>query len=287
MNLLQGLEKFGLEEMDTSHLFEDEKKERKDTASDGKKEAVHTETEFLLDKTVRCPVCDNVFRTRMVKTGRVKRMEPDADLRPRFQYIDTNKYDVTSCAKCGYTAMNRYFAHLSTGQIKMIEEGVRRKFKPQTTVQKKDAPIEPYTYEQAIERYKLALYNTLVKKGKNSEKAYECLKLSWLYRGWAEELSAEEPKNADKIAACKKEEDAYYAQAYDGFLKAIASESFPMCGMEESTVNLLIANMAYKLEKYDIASRFVSTILTSHAASRVAKDRAMNLKEQLVAKIHK
>ena len=41
----------------------------------------------------------------------------------------------------------------------------------------------PYSYEKAIERYKLALYNTLVKKGKNSEKAYECLKISWLYRG--------------------------------------------------------------------------------------------------------
>ena len=72
-----------------------------------------------------------VFRTRMVKTGRVKRMEPDFDLRPRFQYIDTNKYDVSSCPQCGYTAMNRYFTHLSTGQVKMIEEGVCHKFKGQ------------------------------------------------------------------------------------------------------------------------------------------------------------
>lgn len=152
-----------------------------------KKEPVHSETEFLLDKSIRCPVCDNVFRTRMVKTGRVKRMEPDFDLRPRFQYIDTNKYDVSSCPQCGYTAMNRYFTHLSTGQVKMIEEGVCHKFKGQK--QPKEEPMEPYSYEKAIERYKLALYNTLVKKGKNSEKAYECLKISWLYRGWIEELS--------------------------------------------------------------------------------------------------
>ena len=48
-----------------------------------------------------------------------------------------------------------------------------------------------------------------------------------------------------------------------------------MCGMEESTVNLLMANMAYKLGKVDIASRFISMILTSQAASRVAKDRAI------------
>ena len=169
-------------------------------------------------------------------------MEPDFDLRPRFQYIDTNKYDVSSCPQCGYTAMNRYFTHLSTGQVKMIEEGVCHKFKGQK--QPKEEPMEPYSYEKAIERYKLALYNTLVKKGKNSE------------------------------------------QAYEGFLKAIASENFPMCGMEESTVNLLMANIAYKLGKVDIASRFISMILTSQAASRVAKDRAMLLKEEIIAKLH-
>ena len=97
MNLLSGLEKFGLDQMDTDHLFEEEKSDtpaRKAPEPVPKKEPVHSETEFLLDKSIRCPVCDNVFRTRMVKTGRVKRMEPDFDLRPRFQYIDTNKYDV-------------------------------------------------------------------------------------------------------------------------------------------------------------------------------------------------
>lgn len=113
-----------------------------------KKEPVHSETEFLLDKSIRCPVCDNVFRTRMVKTGRVKRMEPDFDLRPRFQYIDTNKYDVSSCPQCGYTAMNRYFTHLSTGQVKMIEEGVCHKFKGQK--QPKEEPMEPYSYEKPL-----------------------------------------------------------------------------------------------------------------------------------------
>ena len=287
MNLLSGLEKFGLDHMDTDHLFEEEAKEEvveQKPQEPEKKEPVHTEEEFLLDKTIRCPVCDHVFRSRMVKTGRVKRMEPDFDLRPRFAFIDTIKYDVSSCPKCGYTAMNRYFSHLSKGQIKMIEEGVCSKFKPEPS--QGEEPMEAYSYEKAIERYKLALYNTLVKKGKNSEKAYECLKLSWLYRGWVEELSAAEPKNEELLKECRKEEETYYAQAYEGFIKAIASENFPMCGMEESTVNLLMANMAYKLGKVDIASKFVAMILTSQAASRVAKDRAYQLKEDIIAKLH-
>ena len=282
MNLLEGLEKFGLAHMDTEHIFEDEKKE--ETVAQEKpvvKEEVHTEKEFLLEKSVRCPVCDMVFKTKMVKTGRVKRLEPDFDLRPRFQYIDTNKYDISSCPKCGYTAMNRYFAHLSSGQIKMIDEGVRRKFKPT-----KEPEPEMYTYDEAVERYKLALYNTLVKKGKASEKAFECLKISWLYRGKTEELTAAAEKDEKAIEESKKEEMLYYAQAYEGFIKAIASESFPMCGMEESTINLLVGSMAFKLEKYDIASRFVSMVLTSHAAGRSAKDRAMDMKEQIIKQLH-
>ena len=174
MNLLEGLEKFGLDQMDTEHIFEDEKKEEVPAKPQATvKEEVHSEKEFLLEKSIRCPVCDAVFKTKMVKTGRVKRLEPDFDLRPRFQYIDTNKYDVSSCPKCGYTAMNRYFSHLSSGQIKMIDEGVRRKFKRTNLVEP-----EEYSYDEAIDRYKLALYNTIVKKGKTSEKAFECLKIS-------------------------------------------------------------------------------------------------------------
>ena len=282
MNLLEGLEKFGLDKMDTEHIFEEEKKEVAPAKPQATvKEEVHSEKEFLLEKSIRCPVCDTVFKTKMVKTGRVKRLEPDFDLRPRFQYIDTNKYDVSSCPKCGYTAMNRYFSHLSSAQIKMIDEGVRRKFKQTNLVEP-----EEYSYEEAIERYKLALYNTLVKKGKASEKAFECLKISWLYRGRKEELMASADKDANMIAESQKEETLYYEQAYDGFLKAIASESFPMCGMEESTINLLVASMAFQLKKYDIASRFVSLVLTSHAAGRSAKERAMDMKENIIKQLH-
>lgn len=282
MNLLEGLEKFGLDQMDTEHIFEDEKKEEVPAKPQAiVKEEVHSEKEFLLEKSIRCPVCDTVFKTKMVKTGRVKRLEPDFDLRPRFQYIDTNKYDVSSCPKCGYTAMNRYFSHLSSGQIKMIDEGVRRKFKQTNLVEP-----EEYSYDEAIDRYKLALYSTIVKKGKTSEKAFECLKISWLYRGKNEELMASSDKDAKAIKESQKEEQVYYAQAYDGFLKAIASEAFPMCGMEESTINLLVASMAFKLQKYDIASRFVSLVLTSHAAGRSAKERAMDLKEDIIKQLH-
>ncbi len=84
-----------------------------------------------MTSTVRCPVCDKEFKTKMVKAGKVKRLEPDADLRPRQQYVDSLKYDVASCPNCGYTSLNRYFEHITMGQIKLIKEQISRNFHPQ------------------------------------------------------------------------------------------------------------------------------------------------------------
>jgi hypothetical protein len=284
MNIFEGLEKFGLNVSGQTDLFGDEKKNADASKGQGEnKETEWSENDFLLDKTVKCTVCDHSFKMRAAKTSKLRRMEPDSDLRPRFQYIDTIKYDVVSCPYCGYSAMTRYFEHLSTLQIKLIRENVGAKFTATAT----DAP-EIYDYDYAIDRYKLALLNTIVKKGKTSEKAYTCLKLAWLCRGKAEELITKGAvPESETIKKCKEEEMAYYAQAYEGFGKAVESEMFPICGMDQNTVDLLMAEMAFKLGKNNEASRFVSRLLLSRNAGSNLKKRAEDLKEELVAKAKK
>ena len=75
------------------------------------------ETDFLLLKSVTCPICESKFKTPAIKSGKMRRMEPDLDLRPRFEGIDVNKYDVISCPKCGYTALNRYYGRMASVQV--------------------------------------------------------------------------------------------------------------------------------------------------------------------------
>ena len=286
-NLLSGLGKFGLDEGAANNLFEDENVVKKQNADGSitKEIAKPKEEDFLLLKVVRCPICDGTFRTIQIKSGRAKRKEPDLDLRPRFEYIDTNKYDVASCPKCGFTAMHRYFGPFSSLQTKLIKEGVCSKFKTPPT--KEITEVKTYSYDEAIELFKLALYTTIAKKGANSEKAYECLKIAWLLRGKIEELAVDKEQNKDAIIAAQKEYVTFYTQAFDGLVKAMASESYPICGMDQSTVDLLIAAMAFNLGKYEYSSRFVSSLIVSKTASANIKKRAHELKEKIIEKIKK
>ncbi len=282
MNLFEGLEKFGLQAQNVGSLFEEEKKTA--TEADGSAEPIEeipTEDEFLLEKSVRCPVCDKVFRAKMVKSGRVKRLEPDQDLRPRFQYIDTNKYDTLSCPHCGYTAISRYFEYLSAIQLKLIKEQICANFKPVG-----EEP-EVFDYDYAIGRYKLALYTTIVKKGKTSEKAYTCLKIAWLFRGKAESLDTEAPDYEVILKTCKEQEELFYQQAYEGFMKAVSNEMFPICGMDQTIMDYLLAYMSAHFKRYDVASKCISNILGSVTAQNKTKERARDLKEQIVAEIRK
>lgn len=284
MNLFSGLEKFGLEAKESMQLFEEGKRENakreQEKEEKAKEKIIPSETEFLLLKTVRCKVCDSVFKTKVVKSGKARRLQPDKDLRPRFQYIDTLKYDVISCPECGYAALVRDFDRITPTQARFVREQISSRF------HKSNEPeTETYSYDTAIARCKLALLNSAVKRGKESEKAYACLKIAWLYRGKADTIGNGTPEEKAAKAACQKEEETFYLQAYEGFIKAISQEMFPIYGMDESTMDYLLAYMSFHFKKYEMASKCLGNVLTSRTASRRLKDMALDLKEEIVLQI--
>lgn len=267
--ILSGLESFGLGGLEGMSLFGDDKK--KDEA--GKPVApVITEKDFLLDKTTTCPLCDTEFKARMVKGGKAKLVGTDKDLRPKYQELDIVKYDVIMCPCCGYTALSRYFPTLMDGQRKLIKEKISMTFKANNEYH------EIYTYDEALDRYKMALVNAIVKGAKASEKAYICLKSSWILRGKSEEIGASNPEYA-KVKAMEAE---YTKNAYEGFVTAVEKENFPMCGMDETTVNYLIAVLGIETKHFDVAQKMIATILQSQTANPRIKDKARELKEDVL-----
>lgn len=292
MSLLSGLEEFGIKaEIDgepatgerlTYRPSKPGTQEEAEAEEKRMQESRAKEKELLLKRTARCPVCESEFKYLDIKSGRARRIGSDMDLRPKFQGIDSLKYNFVSCPKCGYSALQNYFGHLSSLQIKLLKESICNNYKPKQSSQSD----EFFTaYEDAVDYYKLAYYNTVVKRGAASEKAYTCLRTAWTLRGWRESITDETEEAAAFKKRCEAEEMEFYQKAFDGFLEAISSEMPPICGMDEPTLDFLVASMAFKLGKYDVASKTVSSILTSRTASSKIKDRALDLKSTIVEAI--
>lgn len=273
MGLFAGLEQFGLGKLEGMEVYEEEGKKKEEAGKTVEHQL--TEEDLLFDKTFTCPVCDTEFHSKMIRTGKVKLLSADTDLRPKYQLVDSLKYDALVCPKCGYAALSRFFKYMMPAQSKLIHDNISKNF----------SGLKPtgntYTYDDAILRHQLALANTVVKKAKASEKAYTCLKMAWLYRGKAEELPKDTPDYEKVVAELKKTETELLANAYDGFMTAFSREAFPMCGMDELTVTYLIAELARRTGKYEESSRWISKVLTSRQANERIKNRARDIKELL------
>lgn len=228
------------------------------------------EQDFLFDKSYTCPVCEKAFKSKTVRSGKARMLGTDQDLRPRFEGVDSLKYDAIVCPNCGYAALSRYFDFLVAIQKKNIQDKICANYKAQP----KDEPY--YTYDEAINRHKLALLSATVKGTKDSEKAYTCLKIAWLYRGASETTPA-----GEKYEEYLKQEENFLRSAFDGFQSARMTEEAPMCGMDEMTVDYLISALALHFKEYSTAMSLLSGIITSTSATSRMKDKARDLKEEV------
>ncbi len=274
--ILSGLEAFGLGNLSNMEVYEKEAEKEKKAAETVAQHKV-TEEELIFDKTYTCPVCDKIFKAKNVKAGKVKLIAMDSDLRPKYQGMDSLKYDAVACPNCGYTALNRFFNYMTSVQAKLIRENISQNFRglPQEG--------EIYSYDEAIARHKLALVNTIVKRSKLSEKAYTCLKTAWLIRGKCETMPAETTDYVNVKKELQAEENEFLKNAYEGFQEAFSKEMFPMCGMDENTCTYLVGELARRLGHYEEASRWISKVLIARDANERIKAKAREAKELIAA----
>ncbi|MCR5273568.1 MAG: DUF2225 domain-containing protein [Lachnospiraceae bacterium] len=290
MSIFSGLELFGVKTEEKKDIFKNddsEMKKRKELEEKAAKEreknkqVFKEEKDYLLQKEIGCPVCQKKFKTLVVRDAKLRRKEPDYDLRPRFMHIDTLKYDVVSCPYCGYTALSRYFSGLTKGQIMLVKENISKDFRMQD-----DVLPETYDYATAIMRTKLALYNAVVKRGKTSERAYACLKARWLYRDYIEQKKNDGETDFIELDNMKSEMLEFSKEAYEGLQQAMVQEPFPICGMDQNTLEYLLACLGLELKDYTHAARFLSDVITSKSSDKRLKDRALDVKDKLLAEVN-
>ncbi len=275
MSLLSGLSSMGLGKLEEADLYSEQKSGGGAKPGQARAEKPFDENEVLFDKGAECPVCDKRFSYRAVKTGKARPAGQDQDLRPKYEKFDPLKYDVIVCPHCGYAALSKYHGRLPSAQVKLVKEGIFGK-----VYGLENNPI--FTYDDAIRRYKLAIACCIVKKARDSEKAYCCLKLGWVIRGKKETLPKDIADYEDEIGKLVKDENEALRMAFEGFVNARQKENFPIAGMDETTLDYLLAVLAARFERFDVAQKLIAGILLSRTANNRIKDRARDLKDQVL-----
>ena len=231
-----------------------------------------SDTQYLMVKTMECPCCGIDFDTYAVRAGKITPAGQDDDLRPRFNEIDPLKYDVIMCPICGYSSLVKNFESATS----VFKEKIREHVSPHFT-----GVVEEgfnYSYDEAITRYKMALLCDAVGSDMISRRAFTCLKLSWVIRGYLESES-------DKITFRRRKEleaDEFdcVQLAYKDFAKAYSEEKLPICGMDETTICYLLSVLSYKMKDYKETIRYIYIVLGNRTAPQKVKDKLLGLRDK-------
>ena len=252
MNIFEELKDMGFENLEKIDLFPEKEIVEETESKQGKRCTVE---EVLYDKTYVCPVCKTEFKTKAIRSGKNRLINSDLDLKAEYDIVNPTLYECIVCESCGYAALNKNFSTLTTSQIRWIKEQIVSVYKTYH--------YEPIIDEKAaICRYKLALLNSFVKKAKDGEKAYICLKIAWIYRDLKDE----------------KQEKVFLEYALKGFENAYTNERFPIFELGELTTAYIISDIYRRFKEYDKAMQWISYVILDKSISLRLKTRALHLK---------
>lgn len=249
--IFSGLENLGFTDVNNIELYT--KSEKGKTHNEKPK---ITEDVLLYDREIVCPVCENKFLARTVKTNGYRMKKKDSDFYIKYDIINPYFYDILLCNVCGYAAMKSDFRKLRHFEIDSIQKNITPKWHGRKYPQIYDINI-------AIERYKLSLLNYSIINSKSSKKAMNCLKLSWLYR----ELKDE------------KNEELFRKNAIIGFKDAYLNEALPIYGMDNFTVLYLIGELNRRSGNYNEALKYLGDVITSRIVNKRIKDMAITQRD--------
>lgn len=138
----------------------------------------------LYDKKIECPVCNNPFTSKRIRTSQVKVQKIHPDFYTEYKGENPNYYAIFVCPQCGYSAFEKEYTGISEKVKKTIREKVTVSWRTRDFGQMR-------SHSQAIETYKLALVCYTLTGGSNSTIAKIAMRLLWLYRE-IEDLENEE-----------------------------------------------------------------------------------------------
>lgn len=252
-NLFDSLSGLGFNNLNNIPLYNsnDDSKEKPKVVNQTKIE------DYLFERKVECPVCYKQISVPSVKSVGVRILSRDSDFMTYYRDPNPMFYDAWVCTSCGYAALSTRFNTISDKQKKLIKENITPKWDCCRTF-----PLV-HDVDIAIQKHQLALLNTVIKMGRDSEKAMTCLKLAWLYR-----LKKDQPN-----------ELKFIDQAVHGFISALEKEPAPIAGLDEPSLEYLIGEIYRRLGDNSSAIQWFSRVLGNRLTKPKIKDMARDQKD--------
>ncbi|MCL1988750.1 MAG: DUF2225 domain-containing protein [Firmicutes bacterium] len=263
--IFSGLDKFGLSEIinkiEINTIFYDLGKLKTPEVQPAEPAPVanFAAKDYLYIKKMTCPICKKEAIATGVRETRVRMEQVEIDLHVKSKPLDPIFYDIVICDSCGYTTTKPLFSEpVKEIQMKLVLQNI-------TPVFKKVEYPQLLTIDMAIERYKLALLNTIIRQTSSGEKAYFCMKLAWLLR----------------VKGDIANRNNFAKLAISAFNMALANESLPIMALSGDTIFYVMAAFYSFLEDYDESLKLLSTVVVSKTASDKLKDHARDLKADI------
>ena len=210
----------------------------------------------LFDKQIVCPVCNSNFKVKTVKSKSPRVISKDSDFFIRYSGINPYFYDVLICNSCGYAAIRGDFENLKSYKKELVLSNVTPKWKP------REYPVI-LDEKLAIERYKLALLNSVLLDLPDSTKGMISLRIAWMHR----------------LLANKEQELTFLSQALDGLNNAYMKEVLPIYGLQRDSLMYLLGELNRKIGNTQEALLWFSKTIVSTNSSNRIKEMARTSKD--------
>ena len=212
--------------------------------------------DIIYEKEMECPLCKAVIKKKCVKGSKNRLIRTDYDLCSHYEKVNPLFYEVIVCNACGFAQINKRKEMPTAAETELICRQVSMKFSGRNY-------SEFYTAEEAIDRYKLALLNAIVRNASEGEKAYIALKIGWIYR----ELRDEE------------KEVYFLEQARNGLIEAYHKEGDSIFELNEEMICYLVAALSYRIGDYKRVYKWIDNILKNKKLEPKLKSRCFELME--------
>lgn len=214
--------------------------------------------DVIYEKTHQCPLCGNEIKQKVIKGSKNRLVKTDFDLNAYYDKANPLYYEVIVCTECGFAQLGKKEEMPTLAEADLLKKAIVSKFSGRKY-------SEYYTAEDAVDRYKLALLNAIVRNALEGEKAYIALKLAWVYRNIGDE----------------EQEKRFIGEALKGFIYAYQKEGFPIFELQEEVVCYLIAALSYEMENDEQALKWIQIVLRNKEISQKLKDRCFELKHMI------